>query len=44
MNVIELIVLGTTKIGENALVVHSLSREYGRRGFVVRVGKGASGF
>ena len=42
MNVIELIVLGTTKIGENALVVHSLSREYGRRGFVVRVGKGAS--
>ena len=42
MNVIELIVLGTTEIGENALVVHSLSREYGRRGFVVRVGKGAS--
>ena len=42
MNVIELIVLGTTKIGENALVVSSLSREYGRQGFVVRVGKGAS--
>lgn len=39
---IELIVLGTTKVGENALVVHTLSREYGRRGFMVRPGKKAS--
>ena len=42
MNNIELIVLGTTPIGENALVLHSLSREYGRRGFIVRVGKTSS--
>ena len=39
---IELIVLGTTKIGDNALVVHTLSREMGRRGFIVRPGKKAS--
>lgn len=36
MDNIELIVLGTTKVGENALVVHSFSREWGRRGFLVR--------
>ena len=36
MENIELIVLGTTKVGENALVVHTLSREWGRRGFLVR--------
>ena len=36
----ELIVLHTTKFGENSLVVHTLSREYGRRSFLVRgVGK-----
>lgn len=35
---IELIVLSTTKVGENALVVHTLSREWGRRGFLVRSG------
>ncbi|MBR5834806.1 MAG: DNA repair protein RecO [Bacteroidales bacterium] len=40
VKVTELIVLHTTKFGENSLVVHSLSKEYGRRGFVVRgVGK-----
>lgn len=39
---IELIVLGTTKIGEGALVLHTLSREMGRRGFIVRPGKKAS--
>lgn len=39
---IELIVLATTKIGDNALVVHTLSRELGRRGFIVRPGKKAS--
>lgn len=32
----EFIVLGTTKVGEKALVVHTLSREWGRRGFLVR--------
>ena len=38
-----LIVLHTTKVGENSLVVHTLSREYGRRSFLVRgVGKKAS--
>ena len=37
---IGLIVLHTTKFGENSLVVHTLSREYGRRGFLVKgVGK-----
>lgn len=35
----ELIVLGTTRTGEKALVVHTLSREWGRRGFIVRPGK-----
>ena len=39
---IELIVLATTKIGDNTLVVHTLSREMGRRGFIVRPGKKAS--
>ena len=34
--IIELIVLSTTKVRENALVVHTLSREWGRRGFLVR--------
>ena len=38
---IELIVLSTTKVGENAVVVHTLSREHGRRGFLVRSGKKA---
>ena len=36
----DLIVLHTTKFGENSVVVHTLSREYGRRSFLVRgVGK-----
>ena len=40
VKVTELIVLHTTKFGENSLVVHTLSKEYGRRGFLVRgVGK-----
>lgn len=33
---VELIVLHTTKFGENSIVVHALSREYGRRSFLVR--------
>lgn len=41
MDNIEFIVLGTTKVGENALVVHTLSKEYGRRGFLVRSAKKA---
>lgn len=32
----ELIVLHTTKFGENSLVVHTLCRDYGRRSFLVR--------
>ncbi len=34
----ELIVLGHTKFGENTIVLHTLSTEYGRRGFLVQVG------
>ena len=41
MENIELIVLATTKVGENAVVLHTLSKEYGRRGFMVRPGKKA---
>ena len=38
----ELIVLHTTKFGENSLVVHTLSKDYGRRSFLVRgIGKKA---
>lgn len=39
METIELIVLATTKVGDSSVVVHTLSREYGRRGFLVRPGK-----
>lgn len=36
----ELIVLNTTKVGDNAIVLHSLSKEYGRRSFIVKgIGK-----
>ena len=38
---IEAIVLGHTKFGENSVVVHTLSEAYGRRGFLVRIGKKA---
>ena len=38
---IEAIVLGYTKFGENSVVVHTLSEEYGRRVFLVHVGKKA---
>ncbi len=41
----ELIVLHTTKFGEKSLVVHTLSREYGRRSFLIRnAGKSSSLF
>ena len=36
MTTTELIVLHTTKFGENSLVVHTLSKDYGRRSFLVR--------
>lgn len=42
MNSLEFIVLATTKVKEGALVVHTLSRDYGRRGFIVRPGKKAA--
>ena len=32
----DLIVLHTTKFGESSIVVHTLSRDYGRRSFLVR--------
>ena len=36
----DIIILHTTKFGENSLVIHTLSREYGRRSFLVRgIGK-----
>ncbi|MBQ9192239.1 MAG: DNA repair protein RecO C-terminal domain-containing protein [Bacteroidales bacterium] len=38
---IEAVVLGYTKFGENSVVVHTLSEAYGRRGFLVHVGKKA---
>lgn len=41
-NSTELIVLNHTKFGENSIVVHTLSRAYGRRGFLVRAGKKGS--
>lgn len=37
-----LIILHTTKFGENSIVIHTLSKEYGRRSFLVKgVGKKA---
>jgi DNA repair protein RecO (recombination protein O) len=38
----ELIVLNHTKFGENSIVLHTLSNEYGRKGFMVRVGPKSS--
>ena len=37
----ELIVLSLTKTGDNAAVVHTLSREWGRRSFLISVSKGS---
>ena len=34
----ELIVLNHTKFSENSIVLHTLSAQYGRRGFLVKVG------
>ena len=38
----ELIVLNLTKLGETSIVLHTLSREYGRKGFVIKVSKKTS--
>lgn len=37
----QLLILAVTKVGEKALVLHTLSAEWGRRSFIVSVGKGA---
>lgn len=39
----ELIVLGSTKVGDSSLVFHTLSRSFGRRSFIVSVGRSGSG-
>lgn len=36
---IELILLASTKVGEKSLVLHCLSKEYGRRSFICSIGK-----
>ena len=36
INNTELIILHTTKFGENSIVIHTLSKDYGRRSFLVR--------
>ena len=38
----DLIVLNLTKLGESSVVLHALSREYGRRSFVVKVSRKTS--
>ena len=38
----ELIVLNVTKLGESSVVLHALSREHGRRSFVVKVSRKTS--
>ena len=39
---LEFIILGTTKVGEKSLVLHTLSAEYGRRSFIVSISKSSS--
>lgn len=39
---LEFIIIGTTKVGEKSLVLHTLSAEYGRRSFIVSVSKSSS--
>ena len=39
-SIARLIVLSHTKFGENSIVLHTLSQRWGRRGFLVRIGKG----
>lgn len=44
MNISELIVLNTTKIGEKSLVVHCMSSLWGRRSFITTIGKLGTSF
>ena len=39
----EFIILGSTKLRENALVLHTISPEWGRRSFIVNVSRKTSG-
>lgn len=39
---VEFIVLSTTKVGESALVLHTLSKQYGRHSFITRIQKSTS--
>lgn len=39
---VEFIILGTTKVGDKSLVLHTLSAEYGRRSFIVSVSRSGS--
>lgn len=41
---IQLIILNTTKTGEKSLVLHCLSKEWGRRSFIVNAGKGMAAY
>lgn len=36
MNSSEFILLHTTRYGENSIILHTLSKEYGRKGFFVK--------
>lgn len=38
----ELVILNVTKIKDSAIVIHTLSRGFGRKSFIVNVGKGRS--
>lgn len=38
----ELIILNLTKVKDNSVVIHTLSREFGRKSFIVSIKKGAS--
>ena len=38
----DLIVLNLTKLGETSVVLHTLSRDFGRKGFVVKVSRKTS--
>lgn len=38
----ELIVLNLTKLGETSIVLHTLSREYGRKSFIVKISRKTS--
>lgn len=39
---LEVIVLGSTKVADSSIVLHTLSREYGRRSFITSIRKGGS--